>query len=87
MLSVSVMRNTDSKPLYFARVNSRSDRRVFGIRAKDRFSHVYVIGKTGTGKSTLLETMALQDMEHGNGFALIEQQRPAAITHGTEELR
>lgn len=62
----------DSKPLYFARVNSRSDRRVFGIRAKDRFSHVYVIGKTGTGKSTLLEAMALQDMEQGNGLALID---------------
>jgi DNA helicase HerA-like ATPase len=39
---------------------------------EDRFSHVYVIGKTGTGKSTLLETMALQDMECGNGFALID---------------
>jgi anion-transporting ArsA/GET3 family ATPase len=31
-----------------------------------------IIGKTGTGKSTLLETMALQDLEHGNGFALID---------------
>ena len=45
---------------------------MFGIRTEDRFSHVYVIGKTGTGKSTLLETMALQDLEHGNGFALID---------------
>lgn len=34
--------------------------------------HVYVIGKTGTGKSTLIETMALQDLERGNGFALID---------------
>jgi hypothetical protein len=33
---------------------------------------VYVIGKTGTGKSTLLEGMALQDLANGNGFALID---------------
>jgi type IV secretory pathway TraG/TraD family ATPase VirD4 len=56
----------------FARVDYRNDDRVFGIKAEDRFSHVYIIGKTGTGKSTMLETMALQDLEHGNGFALID---------------
>ena len=58
--------------LRFAQVNFRQDRRVFGIKREDRFSHVYVIGKTGTGKSTLLETMALQDLALGNGFALID---------------
>src|SRR6202035_3106352 len=36
------------------------------------FSHLYVIGKTGTGKSTLMEWMALQDLAKGNGFALID---------------
>ncbi len=59
-------------PLLFGRVTSRNDRRIFGIRENDRFSHIYVIGKTGTGKSTLLETMALQDMERGNGIAFID---------------
>src|ERR1700719_3151267 len=54
------------------RVDFRSDHRPFGIKAEDRFSHIYIIGKTGTGKSTLLETMALQDLERGNGFALID---------------
>src|SRR2546428_11996057 len=62
----------DRNPIHFARVDFRNDDRVFGIKAEDRFSHVYIIGKTGTGKSTLLETMALQDLERGNGFALIE---------------
>ena len=57
---------------HFARVDFRNDDRVFGIQAEDRFSHIYIIGKTGTGKSTLLETMAIQDMESGNGFALID---------------
>ena len=62
----------DGNPLHFARVDFRNDDRVFGIKEEDRFSHIYVIGKTGTGKSTLLETMALQDLERGNGFALID---------------
>jgi len=56
----------------FARVDFRDDHSVFGIKSEDRFSHIYVIGKTGTGKSTLLETMALQDLEQGRGFALID---------------
>jgi type IV secretory pathway TraG/TraD family ATPase VirD4 len=55
-----------------ARVDFRNDNRLFGIKAEDRFSHIYIIGKTGTGKSTLLETMAIQDLESGNGFALID---------------
>src|SRR5437660_2098721 len=58
--------------IHFAQVDFRNDRRVFGIKGEDRFSHVYIIGKTGTGKSTMLETMALQDLERGNGFALID---------------
>lgn len=52
--------------------NHRNNRVPFGIRLKDRFSHIYVIGKTGTGKSTLIESMALQDFGHGYGFALID---------------
>ena len=50
----------------FARVDFHSDERVFGIKDEDRLLHMYVIGKTGTGKSTLLENMALQDLERGN---------------------
>jgi type IV secretory pathway VirB4 component len=50
------------------RVDFRNDDRVFGIKDEDRFLHIYVIGKTGTGKSTLIETMAPQDLERGNGF-------------------
>jgi hypothetical protein len=57
---------------YLGRVDYRNDLRVFGIRREDRFAHVYAIGKTGTGKSTRLECMALQDLANGNGFALID---------------
>jgi type IV secretory pathway TraG/TraD family ATPase VirD4 len=62
----------DSSITQFGRVNFRHDDRVFGIKTEDRFSHIYIIGKTGTGKSTLLETMVLQDLERGSGFALID---------------
>ena len=58
--------------VHIGRVDFRNDNRLFGIKHEDRFSHTYIIGKTGTGKSTLLETMALQDLERGNGFALID---------------
>jgi type IV secretory pathway TraG/TraD family ATPase VirD4 len=57
---------------YLGRTTFRHRGELFGIKREDRFSHVYVIGKTGTGKSTLLETMALQDLKRGNGFALID---------------
>jgi uncharacterized protein DUF87 len=58
--------------IHIGRVDFRNDARLFGIKNEDRFSHLYIIGKTGTGKSTLIETMALQDLERGNGFALID---------------
>jgi DNA helicase HerA-like ATPase len=57
---------------YLGRIDYRNDLRVFGIKREDRFAHVYAIGKTGTGKSTLLEGMAIQDLANGNGFALID---------------
>jgi hypothetical protein len=57
---------------YFARTNHRDPLRVFGIRQADRRSHMYVIGKTGTGKSTLLKTMVLQDISAGRGLALLD---------------
>src|SRR5229473_3541703 len=63
---------SDRNVVRFARVDFRRDRRTFGIKNEDRFSHIYIIGKTGTGKSTLIETMALQDLELGNGFALVD---------------
>ncbi len=38
----------------------------------DRQRHMYVVGQTGTGKSTFLENLALQDMLSGNGFAFVD---------------
>lgn len=57
---------------YFAKTNTREPHKVFGIKQADRLFHLYAIGKTGTGKSTLLETLLRQDIEAGRGFALID---------------
>jgi len=57
---------------YFARTNFHNRGVRFGIKQVDRLSHMYVVGKTGVGKSTLLETLALQDLAEGRGFALID---------------
>src|SRR5690348_15120130 len=57
---------------YFARANFRNQGTPFGIKQADRLLHMYVIGKTGTGKSTLLETLALQDIVQGRGLMLID---------------
>jgi hypothetical protein len=57
---------------YFGETDSRNKRVRFGIKAKDRTKHVYVIGKTGMGKSTLLENMAIQDIQNGEGIAFID---------------
>lgn len=57
---------------YFAETDARNKRVKFGIKAKDRTKHVYVIGKTGMGKSTLLENMAVQDIQSGEGMCFID---------------
>jgi uncharacterized protein DUF87 len=44
----------------------------FGIKESDRLSHMYAIGRTGTGKSTLLETLMRQDIAQGKGMALLD---------------
>src|SRR5690348_13519592 len=62
----------DSRITSFARINFRDDQRVFGIRQSDRRAHIYVIGKTGTGKSTLLSTLIQQDIVAGQGLALVD---------------
>jgi DNA helicase HerA-like ATPase len=57
---------------YFAKTDFRNDGQVFGIRQADRLLHAYVIGKTGTGKSTLLKTMFMQDVVSGRGACLLD---------------
>ena len=65
-------RDDDRRVTYFAATHTRGKREMFGIRAGDRGKHIYVIGKTGMGKSTMLENMAIQDIQNGEGIAFID---------------
>ena len=56
----------------FAKTNFRNQERSFGIKTDDRRRHMYVIGKTGVGKTAFLKNMALQDISNGEGLAIID---------------
>jgi len=66
------MQENPDQITYFAETNSRGKETPFGIRSEDRGRHMYVIGKTGMGKSTMLENMAIQDIRNGEGMAFID---------------
>jgi hypothetical protein len=68
------------KITFFATTDARGQQVPFGIKAKDRQRHMYVVGKTGMGKSTLLENMAAQDIQNGEGMAFIDPHGSAAET-------
>ena len=61
-----------NKVTYFGSTDSRGKAIPFGIKRKDRTKHMYVIGKTGMGKSTMLENMAIQDIRNGEGIAFVD---------------
>jgi len=56
----------------FAETNFRNKRTKFGIKTDDRRRHIYVVGKTGMGKTVLLENMAIQDIQRGYGVAVVD---------------
>jgi len=56
----------------FAATNFRNQMRRFGIKKDDRLRHMYIIGKTGMGKSTMMENMFLHDIYAGHGVALVD---------------
>ncbi len=73
-LPVAEGRSDDEKKdiNFMASTEYKNKRTVFGIKAKDRRRHIYIIGKTGTGKSTLIANMAISDMRNKKGFAIID---------------
>jgi hypothetical protein len=66
-------KNNDANSITpLAVTNYRDIRKLFGIKQKNRRGHMYVIGKTGTGKSTLIANMIISDIREGRGVALID---------------
>src|SRR5436190_12557637 len=64
----------------FAKTNFRNKEVPFGIKTDDRRRHMYLIGKTGMGKTTLMENMVIQDIRNGHGVAFLDP-------HGDSVLR
>lgn len=64
----------------FGTTNFRNQSKVFGIKTRDRRNHMYVIGKTGTGKTTLLKNMMISDILAGNGVAVVDPHGEFAET-------
>ena len=59
---------------FFAKTNFRNSEKTFGIKIDDRRRHTYVIGKTGMGKTNLVQNMAIQDIHNGEGVAIVDPQ-------------
>ena len=60
------------KITYFGLTSFRNEKKRFGIKEDDRRRHFYTIGKTGMGKSNMMENMAIQDIQNGNGLAYVD---------------
>jgi len=61
-----------NETVFFGLTNFRNQRTKFGIKTDDRRRHFYCIGKTGMGKSNLMENMAIQDIQAGRGIAYVD---------------
>jgi hypothetical protein len=57
---------------FFGKTTFRNKQTRFGIRTDDRRRHMYLVGKTGTGKTTLMENMVVEDIRAGRGVGLVD---------------
>jgi hypothetical protein len=72
-LPISTDNEEEKKEInFFARAEFKNRPTTFGIKKQDRRKHMYIIGKTGTGKSTLIANMAINDMKNGEGMAVVD---------------
>jgi len=56
----------------FAHTDFRKARALFGIKRQDRSSHLHILGKSGSGKSKLLQLLMKGDIDHGHGLLLVD---------------
>jgi hypothetical protein len=68
----TVSKGQDNQVTLLGKTNFRGSGQEFGIKTSDRRRHIYIIGKTGMGKSTLLENMIYSDIMAGRGVAVID---------------
>ncbi len=68
----------DNQITFFAETTFRNQRRRFGIKTDDRRRHMYIVGKTGMGKTVMMENMAIQDIQNGHGVGFVDPHGEAA---------
>lgn len=73
------METNPNEITFFAKTNFRNREVPFGIKGDDRRRHMYVIGKTGMGKTTLMENMAIQDIRNGHGVCFIDPHGDSVV--------
>lgn len=71
-MSIQYNHDHENEITLFAETNFRNQRRRFGIKTDDRRRHVYIIGKTGMGKTVLQENMVMSDIMAGHGVCYID---------------
>ncbi len=57
---------------YIGQTTYRDKNQLFGIKRKDRRQHVYILGKSGTGKSALMFNMIIQNIQNGDGVCMVD---------------
>jgi CxxC-x17-CxxC domain-containing protein len=62
----------ENEVIPFAMANYRNQARRFGIKTDDRRRHIYVLGKTGMGKTTMIENMVMADIRAGHGVGIVD---------------
>jgi len=77
-VDVNPLISMSDKINFFAETTFRNIRKKFGIKTDDRRRHVYVVGKTGMGKTAMLENMAIQDIQEGRGVGFVDPHGEAA---------
>lgn len=63
---------SDPEISFFGATNFRSERVAFGMKRSDRRRHLYVVGKSGSGKSKLLELLIKNDIDTGQGVGVLD---------------
>lgn len=71
-MSINYDHDHENEITLFAETNFRNQRRRFGIKTDDRRKHIYIIGKTGMGKTVLQENMVMSDIMAGHGVCYID---------------
>jgi len=72
-VSTGQLSNEEKQQITFiGKTEFKNQLTTFGIKRPDRERHIYIIGKTGTGKSTLIANMAIEDIRKGEGVAVVD---------------